>query len=195
MAKLSLPSFPFEKVAAIGRLQRVLICVSLFLILGGSFYYFVYMPKSRELNVLKNDHEMLETKLFTAKQAAANPEEFQKKYEETQKKFKLALQLLPEKQEIPSLLEGVSKQGKASGLDFILFQPGQEVPKDFYAEIPVKIQILGGYHNLALFFDRVSKLSRIVNILNIQIQAPLGKPGILNVRRGKDRHEDAIDSL
>ena len=180
MAKLSLPSLPFEKVAAISRVQRMLICVGLFLILGGGFYMGIYKPRAEELNKLKDDYEVLETKLFTARAAARNLDEFQKKYEEAQMKFKLALRLLPEKQEIPSLLEGVSKSGKDSGLEFQLFQPTGERNRGFYAEIPVNIRISGGYHNIALFFDRISKLPRIVNILNIALQAPAATPGILN---------------
>lgn len=180
MAKFSLPSFPFEKVAAIGRLQRILICVGVFLILGGSFYYLIYMPQSRKLTELKDEFETLEGKLFTARSAAQNLEQFEKAYEDAQVKFKLALQLLPDKREIPSLLEGISTSGKDSGLQFILFQPGTEVPRGFYAEIPVNIQISGGYHNIAVFFGRVAGLSRIVNILNINLTAPPGTPGILN---------------
>jgi type IV pilus assembly protein PilO len=180
MAKLSFESLPFEKVAAIGRLQRILICVALFLILGGSFYMFFYKPKQEELNKLRDEYEILQTKLFTARAVAKDLEEFERKYEEAQMQFKLALRLLPEKQEIPSLLEGVSRSGKDSGLEFQFFQPAPEVNRGFYAEIPVSIRIQGGYHNIALFFDRIAKLPRIVNVLNIAIQAPAATPGILN---------------
>ncbi|MBW1897230.1 MAG: type 4a pilus biogenesis protein PilO, partial [Deltaproteobacteria bacterium] len=127
MAKLSFESLPFEKVAAIGRLQRILICVALFLILGGSFYMFFYKPKMEELNKLQDEYEVIQTKLFTSRAVAKDLEEFQKKYEDAEMKFKLALRLLPEKQEIPSLLEGVSRSGKESGLDFLLFQPSPEI--------------------------------------------------------------------
>ena len=76
---------------------------------------------------------------------------------------------LPEKEEISSLLTGVSQSGQQSGLDFLLFQPQADVNKNFYAEIPVSIRVRGGYHNVAQFFDKVANLSRIVNIRNIQI--------------------------
>lgn len=183
--KLSLPALPFEKIAAIGRLQRILICVGVILILGGSFYYLIYMPKSRELSELEDEYKTLQDKLFVARAAAANLPQFEKRYAEAQVKFKLALQLLPEKKEIPSLLEGISKSGKESGLEFLLFAPGAEVPRDFYAEIPVRIQVQGGYHNLAIFFSRVASLSRIVNILNLKLSGAsakgMGATGDLNV--------------
>ena len=136
------------------------------------------MPRSKKISELRNELESVQSKLFTATTAAQNLDLFQEKYKEAQQKFKLALELLPDKKEIPSLLESVSKSGKDSGLEFILFQPGQEVPKDFYAEIPVKIQVTGGYHNLAMFFDRVGRLSRIVNILNINLKNIEAAPGV-----------------
>ncbi|MBW2174613.1 MAG: type 4a pilus biogenesis protein PilO [Deltaproteobacteria bacterium] len=180
MAKLSLPSFPFEKIEAIGRLQRILICVGLFLVLGGGFYYLIYMPKSASINELRDEYETLEGKLFTARKAAENLEQFEKDYADAQVKFKLALQLLPDKREIPSLLESVTRSGKESGLEFKLFQPSGEVVRGFYAEIPVNIQISGGYHNLAMFFDRVARLSRIVNIMNLTLNSAGGTAAILN---------------
>lgn len=180
MAKLSLPKLsleklPLEKIAGISRLHRILICAGVFLILSGGFFYLIYMPKSSTLDELKNGYDTLETKLVKARAAARNIKKFQKEYKEAEVKFKLVLQLLPDKKEIPSLLESVSKSGKDSGLEFILFQPGGEISKDFYAEIPVNIQVNGGYHNLAMFFERVARLSRIVNILNINIRAATGK--------------------
>jgi type IV pilus assembly protein PilO len=62
--------------------------------------------------------------------------------------------------------------GKNAGLDFLTFTPGQEIPKDFYAEIPIDISIKGPYHNLGSFLDKVSKLDRIVTVDNITIDKP-----------------------
>lgn len=174
MAELSIPKIPFEKIAALSRVHRILICAGTFLLLGGLFFYFIYMPKIEKINELKVQLEDLEVKLTKARAAAKEFDKYQKKYKEAQIEFKLALQLLPDKKEIPSLLESISKSGRGSGLEFLLFQPGNEVPKGFYAEIPVKIQVRGGYHNLAMFFDQVAKLSRIVNISDIKIKGAKG---------------------
>ena len=81
------------------------------------------------------------------------------------------MRALPEKQEIPTLLASISRSGQDAGLEFILFKPEKENHKDFYAEIPVAIQVTGSYHNVALFFDKVARLSRIVNIDNINLTA------------------------
>ena len=171
MAKLSIPSFPFEKIAALSRVHRIVICAGTFLLLGGVFFYFIYMPKTSRINELKKDYDAVQVKLTKAKAAARNFDKCQRQYKEAQVRFRLALQLLPDKKEIPSLLDSISKSGKRSGLEFLLFKPEKEVLKDFYAEIPVRIQVRGGYHNLAVFFDEVAKLSRIVNMSNIKIKA------------------------
>jgi type IV pilus assembly protein PilO len=181
MPKVTLPSFPFEKIAAIPRIHRIYIAVGTFLLLGGGFFYFIYMPKSVEIDKLRQSHNDLEIKVAKAKEDAKNLEKYRKEYKEAQVKFKVAVQLLPDRKEIPSLLEGISNAGKNSGLEFLLFKPEKEIQREFYAEIPVKIEVTGGYHNLAMFFARVAQLPRIVNISNLSIRAAGSKeaPGEL----------------
>mgnify|MGYP006302052989 FL=1 len=169
MPKLNSFSLPFDKISQLTRIQRILICVGTFLVIGGLFFYLGYMPKSGKIRELTDRLDNLETQLVKAKADASKLAGLKKDYEEAQGKFRLVLQLLPNKKEIPSLLENVSASGRLSGLDFLLFQPNREITRDFYAEIPVKINVSGGYHNLALFFDKVARLSRIVNISDINI--------------------------
>ena len=88
---------------------------------------------------------------------------------EAEAQFNMAMKKLPEKEEIPSLLTAISDSGQAVGLDFLLFEPKAEKKKEFYAEIPVAMSLRGDYHNLAIFFDQVARLNRIVNIENIQM--------------------------
>ena len=94
---------------------------------------------------------------------------------EAEAQFKLAMRKLPEKEEIPSLLTSISDSGQQVGLEFLLFEPKAEKPKEFYAEIPVAMSIRADYHNLAIFFDQVARLSRIVNIRDIKIGRAKGK--------------------
>ena len=170
MQNKKLPSLPFEKIAQLTQVQRILICVGTFLLIGGLFFYLVYMPKSTKLDELKDNYDSLETRLLKAKADASKLAKLKEEYKEAQGKFRFVLQLLPDKKEIPSLLENVSNSGRRSGLEFLLFKPTKEVLRDFYAEIPVQIQVSGGYHNLAMFFDKVARLSRIVNVSNISMK-------------------------
>jgi type IV pilus assembly protein PilO len=82
----------------------------------------------------------------------------------------LVKQALPNKKEIPGLLISISQSGHDCGLEFLLFQPQNEIPKDFYAEIPVSITVTGGYHNLGQFLSKVASLSRVVNIQNLSLR-------------------------
>ena len=84
--------------------------------------------------------------------------------------FQEALTLLPNEAEIPNLLRSITQLGTDSQLEFRLFSPKRERAKDFYQEIPVAIEVSGNYHNVALFFDKVAKMDRIVNILDVSMK-------------------------
>ncbi|MBN4065559.1 type 4a pilus biogenesis protein PilO, partial [Desulfocapsa sp. AH-315-G09] len=90
----------------------------------------------------------------------------------TETLFEETAKLLPKEKEIPRLLTDISARGRGSGLDFLTFKPGADVPKDFYSEIPIDIKVRGPYHNMGMFLDQVSKLDRIVTVSNITMGAP-----------------------
>jgi type IV pilus assembly protein PilO len=127
------------------------------------------MPQTEKITKLRGDLGAAKTKLARLKNVEKNLRAFKKKYKDTELKFQQALKLLPNKQEIPALLSSISNLGAQSGLEFLLFQPQKEVNRNFYAEIPLKIEVTGPYHNVATFFDKVSRLSRIVNIGNVKM--------------------------
>ena len=160
----------FEKLGKLSRIQRILISCGILALFFGVFFYFFFLPKHKEINKLEEDIAKLDKKLTVAKKNAKDLKKFQKKMKEAEIQFKLVMKSLPEKKEIPALLASVSMSGKDSGLEFELFQPKNERPKNFYAEIPVSIKVRGNYHNTARFFDEVVRLARIVNIQNITMK-------------------------
>jgi type IV pilus assembly protein PilO len=164
-----------EKIEKLALWQRVAILAGLLVVLFGAATWLLYLPKYDQITALDQKLLGLEKKLSTAKINAAELEKFQAKMQEAEAQFKIAMRALPEKEEIPSLLTNVSKSGQDVGLEFLLFEPKPENKKEFYAEIPVAMTIRGDYHNLAIFFDKVARLSRIVNINNITINR--GKEG------------------
>ncbi len=169
----------FEKVGNISKLHRILICVATFIVITGSFVYFLYLPKFEKLAQLNSDYKNLENRLVSAKKKAAQLNKYREKMKIAEAQYKIAMKALPDKKEIPSLLTNITESGKDAGLEFLLFQPKSEINKDFYAEIPVSIKVAGNYHNVGLFFDKVSRLSRIVNIKDIVIATPR-EGGMLN---------------
>ena len=166
---------PFlAKVENLSKVQRILISSVFFILIVGIFIYFFYWPKFEKIAALKTNLTKLEQKLNTAKRNASDLKKFQAKMKEAEAQFNLAMKKLPEKEEIPSLLTAISDSGQAVGLDFLLFEPKAEKKKEFYAEIPVAMSLRGDYHNLAIFFDQVARLNRIVNIENIQMSRGKG---------------------
>ena len=168
---VKLPVIPWGKLSKLSRTQKLLIAVAILGVLWGCFVWFLYMPQTEQITKLKGDLDAAKTKLARLKNVEKNLRAFKKKYRDTELKFKQALKLLPDKEEIPALLSSISNLGAQSGLEFLLFQPQKEVNRNFYAEIPLKIEVTGPYHNVATFFDKVSRLSRIVNIGNVKMTA------------------------
>ena len=163
-----------DKIGKLTKLYKILLCLGLFVLLVGPFVYFSFLPKITKISGLKNEHTTLETRLVTAKAKANRLKYYQDKLKDAELEFKIVMKKLPEKKEIPALLSSVSQSGRDAGLEFLLFQPEPEQNKDFYAEIPVSIKVTGNYHNVALFFDKVARLSRIVNIDDIKIASTKG---------------------
>lgn len=159
----------FAKIEKLSKVQRILIFAGVFIAIIAIFVFVLYKPKWAEIEKLDKQLTGLEKKLVIAKRNAADLEKFQKKMMEAEVQFKTAMKALPEREEIPSLLTSISRSGQDVGLEFLLFEPKSEVRKEFYAEIPVAMNVKGGYHDLALFFDKVARLSRIVNIRNISM--------------------------
>lgn len=167
---LSRKSAPFfRRVGTLSRTQRILISLLTFSMIGGLFYYFFYQPRQEEMIRLKKEHQTLKTQLNTYKKKAAVLKKFQAKMADAQRRFDEAMLALPDKKEIPSLLTGISNAGSDAGLTFLLFKPESEKQTEYYAEIPVAIRVQGGFHQVAGFYDRVSRLNRIVNIRDISM--------------------------
>jgi type IV pilus assembly protein PilO len=158
-----------QKIGQLSRLQRILISALTVIVIIGLFVYFFYMPKLQEIDDLKTGIKKSERRLKETKQKAAELEEYRKKMEMAQAKFRIVSRALPLKDEVPSLLTSVSQAGKDSGLTFLLFEPRAEERKDFYAEIPINMQLAGGYHDLGEFFDKLARMPRIVNVERFQL--------------------------
>jgi type IV pilus assembly protein PilO len=167
-----------DKIGKLSKLYRILLCLGIFVLLVGPFVYFSFLPKLSQIDSLAKESDALETKLNIAQKKASQLKSYEEKLKSAEMEFKVVMKKLPEKKEIPSLLSSISQSGRDAGLDFILFQPMPERNKEFYAEIPVQITVKGNYHNVVLFFDKVSRLSRIVNIDDINISAATGSDNL-----------------
>lgn len=160
----------FENVGKIKMPVRVLIWALSIAVLAGAFLWLVYLPKAERIAKAKVEIGTLRQKLDRAKARSRGLARFKAQMAEVDAQFEEALKLLPNKKEIPSLLKTVTQLGTDSDLEFRLFSPQKERPQGFYLEIPVSIVVAGTYRNVALFFDRVGHMERIMNILNVSMK-------------------------
>lgn len=153
-----------EWVEARTKLQRILIYALAIVLLVGGFTYFAYLPKHKEIVKLESEYKKLAQKLDGAKKTAKQLNFYRSKMKAAEAQFNIVMKALPEKEEIPTLLNGISQAARDAGLDITKFQPNPEIAKEFYAEVPITVNVDGNYHNVAMFFDKISKLPRIVTI-------------------------------
>lgn len=159
----------FEKIEQLTKPQRIGIYAGVLVVIIGLSVWQLLWPKHDRINTLENRLATVQRELEVAKRNADELNDWRSRMQKKEAEYREVMLKLPETQEIPSLLAGVSEAGKDAGLEFLLFQPKPEVAKDFYAEIPVDISVSGTYHQLAVFFDKVANLPRVVNIRDIKL--------------------------
>lgn len=156
-----------EKILKLPTKQKILLLVLVVVIETAALVWFVYLPKHKELAGLKAQLSKLQSEIDEKTRIANNLPRLQKEYDQLNIELAQALTELPNSKEIPSLLTSITTVGKNAGLDFLVFKPKGEVPKDFYAEVPVDITVSGSYFSVANFFAAVANLPRIVNISSV----------------------------
>lgn len=151
-------------------------------LLGLLYWQYSFRAQEKEYVAQEEKSEQLAQKILDEKRRARNLNKLKEKIKELDVNLKIALQELPDKREIPDLLSSISNLARDAGLDVILFRPGAEMAKDFYAEVPVSISVQGTYHQVATFFDEVGQLPRVVNINQISIREPQITPDSVQIK-------------
>jgi len=149
--------------------KKVVILVVLICVVIGLYAYAFFIPQQNELSTLKGELNNLVRELNESKAIAKDLENFKKQVEQLNLELTSALTQLPNEKEIPEILRNISSLGKESKLNFALFRPKPEEPQQFYAKVPIELVFLGNYHSTGMFFDKVSKLPRIINVVNFNM--------------------------
>jgi len=160
---------PLDQFIEFPAKYKYLIVLGIMVLCGAAFYYFVYTKKAEEIVALEDQLQKLQVELQKAEAFAARYDEFKEELRQVDLKLKEALKKLPEGKEIPNLLDQINESVIDAGLMISLFKPSGEIPQEFYSEVPVEINVVGGYHNLATFADVISKMERIVTLREIKI--------------------------
>ncbi len=159
---------------------RITLLIGLFLAILAFGWWFVWSDQLDRLAVHQLDETRFKEEFVVKKNQAVNLDLYTQQLSEIDRSFGALLKQLPNKSELESLLIEINQSGLGRGLQFELFKPGQEISKDFYAELPINVRLTGSYHDFGAFAGDIGRLSRIVTLNNISIVAnPQSKDGSL----------------
>ncbi len=136
----------------------------------GAFYYFYVVPTEAEMATRETQLTALRTDIAKGASTAAQLPQFKQQVSELETRLEGLKAVLPEQKDVSDLLRRIQTLATQSNLAIRGFKPAPSVTKQLHAEWPIQLQLDGTYHNLAMFFDRVSKFSRIINVSNISIR-------------------------
>lgn len=160
------------KISKVPLAQRLLILVLVIITLTVVNYLVVVSPIEDKIKKAEGRIKQLDAQLVKKRAIARNLSRYRIEVERLKQRLNEALTLLPNEAEIPELLQKIAALVEQSDCEMTTFEPQGEVVSGFYAKIPVKMAIRGNYHSIAVFFDKVSKLARIVNVNNIGLKDP-----------------------
>ena len=149
--------------------RAAVIAIVFVLVLGAGIWFTIVKDKAPVLQRAEAEEQDLRVTFENKQRKAANYDAYKAQLAQIEQSFGTMLRQLPGETEIPSLIVDISQTGLAAGLQEKLFQPQAEIPRDFYAEKPIKIRLSGGYHEIAKFVSGVAALPRIVTLHDIVI--------------------------
>ena len=149
---------------------RIILVILICVLVAAAGYFIDTTSQLKQLDKVERQETELK-KVFDEKQAkAANLDAYKQQLDEMKQSFGALLRQLPNKTEIETLLTDISQTGISSGLEIQRFKPKGLEPKDFYAEYPIELKVIGRYHEFAQFVSGVAALPRIVTLRDIEIQ-------------------------
>lgn len=172
-----------ERFYKLPRSQRFLSFGAAYLLILLLAFFTLISPDLDSISAAEAKNVELTAQKEEAQKRAANKPDYEAKLLELTLQLKKALRELPEDREIPGLLSEIDSLARKAGLEVRKFQPLPEVMNEYYAEVPVQIVMDGGYHEVGVFFDKVSKMNRIVSVTDIVLSdaKPIGSETVLTV--------------
>lgn len=175
LSEINLSDFDLREAGGWPLPGKVVLVVLVVVAVLGAGYYFLTSAQLEELDRVTREEQTLRQEFVEKWRVTANLEAFRQQLKQMEADLQTMLRQLPTGTEMPDLLEDVSNTGKKNGLDFELFKPEPEQPKDFYAAKPITIKARGSYHQFGAFVSGVAALSRIVTLENATLVGAAGK--------------------
>ena len=160
---------------------KVLACVLLIVVIVGATWWFYISDQRDVLAAAEAKEQNLRTEFEDKQGRAANLEPLKQQLAQMELMLQQMLRQLPSKNEMPDLIVDISQTALATGITNELFQPGAETAKEFYAEKPIALRMVGTYHQFGAFVSGVASLPRVVimTMHDISLTPRAGKPGQL----------------
>ena len=158
-----------DKVLKLPKAIRMGVLAGIGVLICAGYFFGFYQDSSQELDRLRSEEANLQRKLSEVRLVAGNIDAFETEITQLKVKLKKALRQLPNEKQLEVLLTDISNLGKTAGVEIRSFQRQPEIFHDFYAEVPISIQLDGEYHDIGKFFELLAKLKRIVNMESIKI--------------------------
>ncbi len=159
-----------EQLAKVPKSIRLAVVSAVLVAIGAGYWFLSYQPAQEVRRTIVARSQELQRSLNNARSIANNVSGFEAEVAGLQRDLDLALKQLPNRKQFEDLLQAISTAGKKVGVAIKTIDRDNEIQRDFYAEVPFKIELEGTYHDLARFFEMVANLPRIVNIGSLEIK-------------------------
>jgi type IV pilus assembly protein PilO len=157
--------------------KKILVVVLAGAVAWAVYFSLYFRPKQQEIETLMGRLSEVQIDMQKKKAIAADLPIFNQNLDVLRAQLRESITQLPSTKNVPELLQSFSALAIDSGVQIQKFTVGPETVKGFYAELPINLELGGGYHNIAVFFDRIGKIDRIVNISGVQIKNPRVQEG------------------
>lgn len=160
-----------QRLESQNKIHKILLLAALVLVGSGCYGFFSLLPNLERIQSLREEISTLESSIMTNRRLASRLPEIEQQTAVREYEMAVAKRLLPEDaEERESLLAAIERLGMDVGVEFLLFQPGGEVARDFYASREVQLRMRGEFHNLMMFFDRMARLDRLISLDRLNLQ-------------------------
>jgi type IV pilus assembly protein PilO len=160
-----------EKLGKIPRSARYGGVAAILVAIVVGYFFVFYQDAHNTLVQYRNSEQELQRRLTNIRAVANNVGKFEQEVAALERELEVALKQLPDRKQFEDLLQDITTAGKKVGVTIKSIQRESEVAHDFYAEVPFRLELEGSYHNIAMFFERVAKLPRIVNVGAMTVEA------------------------
>lgn len=168
--KINLKELDINQIGSWPRQAQIVFAAIVALVIIGLWWYLFIGDKTTELEGLERQEVDLRAEFETKQGRAANLDALKQQLAQMEQQLQQMLRQLPSKTEMPDLIVDISQTALATGITNELFQPGPEEPKEFYAEKPIALRMVGSYHQFGGFVSGVASLPRVVIMTMHDIQ-------------------------